>query len=84
MHLSFLPVGHTHEDVDAAFSKVADQLRKRDVETVEDLLNMLPKSEMLGTMFDVRNWLEPEISTLMGVSSPLHYKFESVNDEVSV
>ena len=33
--MNFLPVGHTHEDVDQFFSRVATQLRKTGAECVE-------------------------------------------------
>ncbi|VDI09707.1 Hypothetical predicted protein [Mytilus galloprovincialis] len=42
VHLSFLPVGHTHEDVDAAFSRIAETLRRNDAETMPRLKEMLP------------------------------------------
>ena len=62
VHLSFLYVGHTHEDVDAAFSKVADKLRKTDVEVLQDLIDVID-GEVLDSIFDVKSWLAPEIKT---------------------
>ncbi|XP_053405149.1 uncharacterized protein LOC128558899 [Mercenaria mercenaria] len=70
VHLSFLYVGHTHEDVDAAFSHVAERLRKTDVEILQDLFDLLPSSEAIDIMFDIKSWLSPEIKELVGVSSP--------------
>ena len=32
--VNFLPVGHTHEDVDQFFSRIASQLRKTGAESV--------------------------------------------------
>ena len=32
--VNFLPVGHTHEDVDNFFSRIASQLRKTGAESV--------------------------------------------------
>lgn len=37
--VSFLPVGHTHEDIDQAFSRIANQLRYNDAHTMEELIN---------------------------------------------
>ena len=37
VHLSFLFVGHTHEDVDACFSHISKKLRMNDAETIPDL-----------------------------------------------
>ena len=31
--MNFLPVGHTHEDIDQFFSKVSHKLKKSNVET---------------------------------------------------
>ena len=44
VHLSFLIVGHTHEDVDAAFSRISEKLRRLDAETFYDLLGLLQKN----------------------------------------
>jgi hypothetical protein len=60
--------------VDAAFSKVADKLRKTDVETVQKFIDLVD-GKMLDNMYDVKSWLSPEIKSLTGVSGPLHYKF---------
>ena len=34
INVNFLPVGHTHEDVDQFFSRVAAQLRKSGAESI--------------------------------------------------
>ena len=44
VHVSFLFVGHTHEDIDAAFHGVAEKFRRNDVETMSDLLSLLPET----------------------------------------
>ena len=36
--VSFLPVGHTHEDVDQMFSRFAVALRNEDAKTLDSLL----------------------------------------------
>jgi hypothetical protein len=46
------------------------------VEVITDLLAILPNSELLNNIFDVKSWLSPEIKNLVGVSEPLHFKFE--------
>ncbi|XP_053381351.1 uncharacterized protein LOC123565970 [Mercenaria mercenaria] len=72
VHLSFLYVGHTHEDVDAAFSKISEKLRTTDAETLDDLIALLPKPEEILHMFDVKNWLAPHIADIEKHSEPLH------------
>lgn len=78
VHLSFLYVGHTHEDVDAAFSRIAETLRVTDAGTIVDLLHLLSNSEALSNMYDVKAWLEPHIAQCSQHTQPLHYKFEKV------
>lgn len=80
--MSFLYVGHTHEDVDAGFSHIAEKLRKTDVEVIDDFVKILPKPEMISVMFNVKEWLAPEIKHLTGISVPLHFRFLRVDDKI--
>ena len=58
VHLSFLLVGHTHEDIDAMFSKIANTLRRTDAETMTDLITLMPRVNLLhGGLFDIRKWI---------------------------
>ena len=84
MHLSFLPVGHTHEDVDAGFSQISGVLREKDVETYEELMNILPNPTDLTSVFDVKAWLEPHINSPLKHSVPLHFRFSRSDETVSV
>lgn len=69
-------VGHTHEDIDRAFSVIADELRQRDVSTLPELLGMLENPEEIrGGLFDIRTWLEPYLNTPKKHTQPHHYKF---------
>lgn len=43
VQVSFLPIGHTHTDIDQAFSAVANRLRLFDAITIGDLINELAK-----------------------------------------
>ena len=72
-------MGHTHEDVDCAFSKISETLRRREAETLDDLLQLLPDTRMLKDLVNVKGWLAPAIEEVSGVSRPLHYKFKRVN-----
>lgn len=66
-------VGHTHEDIDACFSKVSDILRRNDAETLDDLVNFLPKVTNIKYVFDVRSWIEDNIRDVRKHTPPLHY-----------
>lgn len=41
VQVSFLPIGHTHEDIDQAFSSVANRLNDNKAPTMSDLLHQL-------------------------------------------
>lgn len=81
--MSFLYVGQTHEDVDSAFSKISERLKKNDAESLNDL-KLLSNTELLDKMYDVKSWIAPAISDITGVSQPLHYKFERVAQGIYV
>lgn len=61
MQLSFLHVGHTHEDIDQMFSVVADQLRHKDATTLLTLKDILHNAEEIGGCFDISGWLAPHL-----------------------
>ena len=77
--MSFLFVGHTHEDVDAGFSKIAEKLRKTDAETVEELKKLLPDVQELEGMLDIKAWLSPHLATLSHHSGHHHFRFAMVD-----
>ncbi|XP_072019537.1 uncharacterized protein [Amphiura filiformis] len=70
--MSFLPVGHTHEDIDQFFSRIAQYLRKRNVQTIVKLLRLIKEAykklktttERLKNMFNIRDWLMPSIAPM--------------------
>lgn len=70
-------VGHTHEIIDACFSKVSDILRRNDAETLDDLVNLLPNITNIKYVFDVRSWFEDNILDVWKHTQPLHYKFKN-------
>ena len=84
VHLSFLIVGHTHEDVDAGFSKISEKLRRNDAETLDSLIDLLPKPALLDQLFDFKAWVDPYFSIIEAISEPLHYKINRVADSVKV
>ena len=80
VELSFLFVGHTHEDIDAFFSKISETLRTTDVETFPQLLGVSPNSQRLNAMYDVRSWISPcMMGSIKGHTRPHHFKFTRNN-----
>ena len=68
-------MGHTHEDVDAGFSKISQKLRTNDCETLDELEKLLPNSNHLTHMFDVKAWLDGHLVDIQKHTQPLHFKF---------
>lgn len=60
VQVSFLPVGHTHEDIDQSFSVTADRLRHNDAITLDDLHSQLRETynshTQVSRMACVVNW----------------------------
>uniref|UniRef100_A0A1X7TBW6 DUF7869 domain-containing protein n=1 Tax=Amphimedon queenslandica TaxID=400682 RepID=A0A1X7TBW6_AMPQE len=82
VRINFLPVGHTHEDVDQFFSKISTYLSRVGAETISGLLKAIsasytpkPNTELLEHVYDVRNWLAPYIADLHGHTDPHCFKF---------
>ena len=87
IELSFLPVGHTHEDIDQMFSRIAIALRSRDAATRDDLITIVrdafeyygsqPTCHELTTVADVSAWMEPYLNDIHGQSNReiLHFQF---------
>ncbi|KXJ07141.1 hypothetical protein AC249_AIPGENE5999 [Exaiptasia diaphana] len=68
VHISYLMVGHAHEDVDQFFSRISVKLRNKDVMTLPELHNTIatsykptPESCDIDVMFDISGWLKPHI-----------------------
>jgi len=81
--LGFLVVGHTHEDIDQMFSCVARRLLKHDAVTLKELkheitLSYTPEIEVveLGSMFDVKTWMEPVQRDISGHIHHHQFKIE--------
>ena len=68
-------MGHTHEDIDAAFSKVSSKLRHNDAETLEDLMGLVQNSVYLNGMVDFKGWVGDKLSRVSKHTQPHHFKF---------
>ena len=82
--VSFLPVGHTHEDIDQTFSRTSDRLRCNDAITLEDLHGELRtvynNQTFVGSMNQVVNWSglcqqEKCLSKVKNFSKYRYFKF---------
>ena len=78
INVNFLPVGHTHEDIDAVFSKLATKLRKAVVKTITKLMEILksavtkfgqtPEVRVVKEVPNVREWMLPVKPTLKQIT----------------
>ncbi|KAL3681554.1 hypothetical protein R1sor_024510 [Riccia sorocarpa] len=80
-------VGHTHEDVDALFSKVSAQTINKDVLTLPALMaeiwdseTMHPVPLLLEEVADYKSYVDSFLRPLVGHSQPLGFKFSMANN----
>jgi hypothetical protein len=84
--VSFLLVGHTHEDIDQLFSRLSAALRLQDCHTMEKLLEISSKAfscndldlvaEFLPDVPDYKAWMTPYLPKMKGHTAPMCFKFE--------
>ena len=55
VHLSFLYVGHTHEDIDAGISRMSETLKQSEAETLPELKAIIPDCHHLKGMYDIKS-----------------------------
>lgn len=93
VELSFLPVGHTHEDIDAMFSRIAQQIKSRKCVTLDDLKDRISKSSAQTTVaiqnidrvLDVAAWILPSCCHWQDSDPPpLHFLWKKVDDVTRV
>lgn len=82
MKLTFLPVGHTHEDIDQMFSRFAYVLAHTNTESLEDLEHNLymgytpaPQVEEVPYTANFREWIADPVKKLHGHFKPHVFKF---------
>ena len=83
--MSFLPVGHTHEDIDQAFSRIAVYLNQHDAYTYDEFVSCIRNSFLkenrppnvitLGHAFDFKAWLEDRLPEVKSWTDNLCYRF---------
>ncbi|XP_063443166.1 uncharacterized protein LOC134723501 [Mytilus trossulus] len=85
VYLHMLPVGHTHEDVDAMFHSIAEVL-KVDVITFKDLIQQIKKvgfiktATSIQTVWDVKSWLEPTMAGCHNFNDCFHIQIHYNED----
>ncbi len=80
--IAFLPNGHTHEDIDQLFSRIAERLRHVNVATPIALMELIKKSftpaptvVFLNELVDYCSWLVPSmIPSWKGIMSYRYFK----------
>jgi len=77
--VSFLPKGHTHEDIDQLFSRLVTALMSRDARSVAELMTIIEHSykdkqgrhtetEKLSSVANLSEWLEPYLNDFEGIT----------------
>ncbi|KAL5017771.1 hypothetical protein ScPMuIL_005146 [Solemya velum] len=84
IQMSFLYVGHTHEDIDQMFSTIADTLRKEKALTLEELHSKMPCATSLGGCFDISSWLAPHLSLPRNHSKTGMFRFRKSTEGVKI
>ncbi|XP_032217810.1 uncharacterized protein LOC5517433 [Nematostella vectensis] len=90
IRVNFLPVGHTHEDIDAFFGVFSKHLAKLDVYTMDDLQRALescvshtiPQAFSLTKVYDIRTWLNGYGADLHEHTFPKCFKLEANENAV--
>ena len=83
--VSFLPVGHTHEDIDQMFSRFASALRRNDVMSWQHMAEIFkgafhfdgqqPAVEFLHNVYDYKAWMTPFVPPMKYHTDPMCFKF---------
>jgi hypothetical protein len=77
VNLSLLPVGHTHEDIDARILLKSRDLYQTDTETLDDFVKLLGPHEFVKSVFNVREWLTlSSPKYISGTTEPLHFRLK--------
>ncbi|KAL3679488.1 hypothetical protein R1sor_022444 [Riccia sorocarpa] len=87
VQVNFLMVGHTHEDIDALFSKVSARTINKDVLTLPTLMAEIWESEamhpvplLLEEVADYKSYVGGFLDKLEGHSQPIGFRFSMANN----
>lgn len=96
IQLSFLIVGHTHEDIDQRFSSISSALKLRDINSLKELLQIIQekpsrsepfiRAEHLEHVQDWKKFISPHLrkDAFVGISQPHHFRFYVQEGEAHV
>lgn len=86
VHLSFLPVGHTHEDIDRLFSNIRTWMPNVNWDTADDFLKNIPKAYPTykstisaikqPNLYGWKSWMKMHLLPMVGISTPHAFKFQ--------
>ena len=96
VHLCFLIVGHTHEDIDQRFTVISNVLKRKNIDTLEEMLELVEKGTSYIEAFvsarkleHVRDWkafITPHLlqggEQHIGITLPHHMRFYMENGTV--
>ncbi|XP_066266678.1 uncharacterized protein [Branchiostoma lanceolatum] len=91
--VSYLMVGHTHEDIDQLFSRIGEHLRRRSAPTMDQLLVEVeesytprPKVTVLDpqNMYDIKQWLDQEMVDIEHHNAPHTFKIIKKEGDVAL
>lgn len=91
--LSFLPVGHTHEDIDQLFSRLAARLRQTDVITLRDMIDTITRSyttpsginpavHVVNELPDFKRWFAADVPKMQHITEARVFRFVRDNQGV--
>ena len=85
VYMSFLPVGHTHEDIDRMFSFPRNAFSGSNCDTLDDLIRFIvpsafhvvdkPVNRLHPNLFNWKDWMRPYLPDLRGHSGPKLFHF---------
>jgi hypothetical protein len=84
--ISFLPVGHTHEDIDQLFSRISEYFKNRNVYTKEAMLRAIKKActkygkppvvEDLDNVANFSEYIKPHMANWAGLTEFYQFVFK--------
>jgi hypothetical protein len=95
IYVCFLPVGHTHEDIDQMFSRFAIALRGRNMRSRQEMAQVMrgayqdrdgyfPKVVHWDRIANISTWLTPFLRMPEGVMKYRHFRVMRATEKVSV
>ena len=88
IEMSFLKVGHTHEDIDAFFSKVSKQIKHIDINSLPSLMAEIwecekihPISRVMTEVAAYKDYIAKYVSKIIGQSAPISFRFAMVENK---